>query len=100
MKSGQYRISEKAIQDLDEIWEYTQSEWSENQADRYYFSILEGIEKVATQPHRGIQIDHLREGYRRISIGNHLIFYRKAADGMIEVVRILHQRMDLEAHFE
>jgi toxin ParE1/3/4 len=30
-----YRISEKAIQDLDDIWLYTFETWSEIQADKY-----------------------------------------------------------------
>ena len=35
-----YFLTNKANEDLDEIWEYTFDEWSEMQADKYYFEIL------------------------------------------------------------
>jgi toxin ParE1/3/4 len=42
-------LRQKAIDDLNSIWEYTFAEWSETQADKYYdmlrFSCLE-IEKI------------------------------------------------------
>ena len=28
--------------------------------------------------------------------GNHLIFYRKSSDDAIEIVRVIHGRMDIE----
>jgi plasmid stabilization system protein ParE len=39
----------------------------------------------------------LRAGYYKIPCGSHVLFYRLAADG-IDVVRILHERMDNERH--
>ena len=33
------------------------------------------------------------------SIGRHLIFYREASEG-IEIIRILHERMDIESQFD
>ena len=100
MKAGLYRISEKAVHDLEEIWIHTESEWSEKQADRYYFLVMEAIEKAATHPSRGLKMNHLQEGYRKISVGKHLVFYRIAADGVVEIVRILHQGMDIETQID
>jgi len=45
----------------------------------------------------GINVNHIRQGYFKYKIGKHLIFYR-LQDGDVEVVRILHQKMDIEAH--
>jgi toxin ParE1/3/4 len=41
--------------------------------------------------------DDVRPDYRKYPVGSHILFYRvtKAA---IVVVRILHQRMDVERH--
>lgn len=39
--SVSYRISEKAIKDLNEIWLYTLETWSQEQADRYYHLLIE-----------------------------------------------------------
>jgi toxin ParE1/3/4 len=31
-----YKLTNKAVEDLTSIWEYTVKEWSEKQADKYY----------------------------------------------------------------
>lgn len=48
-------------------------------------------------PDLGVECTDLRAGYRRYGVGSHAIFYRLAPD-RIEVVRILHQRMDAGRH--
>ena len=42
--------------------------------------------------------DDVRPGYRAFHEGRHLIFYREAGD-QIEIIRILHDRMDFRRHF-
>jgi plasmid stabilization system protein ParE len=39
----------------------------------------------------------LKPRYRSLKAGRHIIFYREIADG-IEVIRILHEAMDLPDH--
>ncbi|TWS22632.1 type II toxin-antitoxin system RelE/ParE family toxin [Tsukamurella sputi] len=39
----------------------------------------------------------IRDGYRRYTVGSHLIFYRARSEG-VDVVRVLHQRMDPTRH--
>jgi len=34
-----------------------------------------------------------------MNAGSHVIFYRKKRSGKIEIVRILHRRMDIEVKF-
>jgi len=38
---AKYRLSNKAVEDLANIWEYTYQTWSEKQADKYYRFLLE-----------------------------------------------------------
>lgn len=38
-----YRISAKAIEDLENIWLYTSKTWSKKQADRYYNLLLTSV---------------------------------------------------------
>ena len=38
-----YRLSPLAEQDLEDIWLYTLREWSADQADRYYHSIISAM---------------------------------------------------------
>ena len=96
MIKGKYRISEKAVQDLEGIWEYTYNNWSVNQADRYYKLIISEIEFIATFSTSGKSMDHIKEGYRATIVKSHLIFYRIHTDNIIEIIRILHQKMDVE----
>lgn len=96
MKKNSYRISEKAIQDLEDIWLYTFETWSQQQADRYYNLIINEIEYVANHFESGKSMSHIKEGYRAAKVKSHLIFYKKNEDEIIEIIRILHQRMDIE----
>ena len=91
-----YRISNKAVSDLDEIWVYTFNKWSVKQADRYYNLIISEIEYLATNPGSGKSMEHIKIGYRASKIKSHLIFYKLNTNNIVEVVRILHQRMDIE----
>lgn len=56
-----YLISEKAIEDINNIWLYTLENWSHEQADRYYNLILDEIEYIAQNFESGKSIDHLRK---------------------------------------
>lgn len=89
----------KARQDLVGIWLYTYETWGEEQADCYIYDLDNGFRTIASNPEKGRPCDDIREGYRKHSIGKHIIFYRLGKKG-IEIVRILHQRMDTERHFK
>jgi toxin ParE1/3/4 len=49
-------------------------------------------------PSLGRACDDIRQGCRRYAEGSHTIFYREVG-GDIEIVRILHGRMDPDRHF-
>ena len=96
MNKNQYRISKQAIVDLNDIWVYTFHKWSKEQADRYYALIIGEIEFIADNFMIGKSAEQTRKNYRYSKIKSHLIFYRKVENGIVEIVRILHQRMDLK----
>ena len=91
-----YRISEKAISDLEKIWLYTLNKWSIKQADRYHDLIIDEIEYTVENFDLSRRMEHVRHGYRVSKVKSHLIFFKIAKDGIIEIVRILHQNMDIE----
>jgi len=91
-----YRISEKAISDLEKIWFYTLNKWSKEQADRYHRLIIEEIDFIITHYELCRKMDHVRDGYRISKVKSHLIFCKKVEDDVIEIVRVLHQNMDIE----
>ena len=52
---------------------------------------------MAERPLLGRECSEVRRGYRKYASGSHVLFYRPTTDG-IDVVRILHERMDYERH--
>ncbi len=92
-----YRLTPAAQRDLSSIWDFSQERWDADQAQTYVTEIRAAIERIADDPGRGRSCDEIREGYRRYSIGSHLMFYVENADGA-DVIRILHQRMDPTRH--
>ena len=45
-----YRLSPKALIDLDDIWRYTAETWSLDQADRYVDDLVSIFETIASMP--------------------------------------------------
>jgi toxin ParE1/3/4 len=92
-----FKLSRKAEEDLEGIWFYTLEIWSKEQADRYLSLIFDEIEFITANPKTGQDFDHIRKNYRYSKVKSHLIFYKyKKSKDVIEVIRILHERMDLE----
>jgi toxin ParE1/3/4 len=48
-----YKLTNKAVADLTNIWNYTLENWSESQADKYYFMLLDNCNEVASNPELG-----------------------------------------------
>ncbi len=92
-----YRLTPAAQGDLSSIWDCTEEHWDVQQAETYLVEIRAAIERIADDPDRGRVCDDVREGYRRYAIGSHVIFYRSRTDG-VDVIRVLHQRMDPTRH--
>ena len=95
MKKLPFVISKKAVSDLEEIWLYTVEKWSIEQADRYYNLVFDEINYICRNINAGKSMEHVRKGYRASKVKSHLIFYRVIND-TIEIIRILHERMDIE----
>lgn len=95
-----YLLSQKAIDDLSDIWEYTFQTWSENQADKYYLSLLSDCQELANKPHMGKKYPEINSEIFGYKSGEHLIFYRKSDDTTIQIIRFLHSRMDLKRRIQ
>lgn len=91
-----YRLSPLAETDLEDIWLYTFRHWSLAQADSYHADLVAAFGQLASGDRTGRKAD-VREGYFKCPVGAHVVFY-KASDGSIDVIRILHQRMDVDRH--
>ena len=94
-----YKISKQAEIDLENIWLYTFEEWSLEQADYYFDLLMNEIEYISINPKCGKDYNNIRKGYFRSKIKSHFIFYRiNLKEEKIEVIRVLHQQMDIESH--
>jgi len=91
-----YLISEKANQDIEKIWLYTFENWSLELADRYYNLILDDIEFISENFESGKSVDYIKKGYRASIVKSHIIFYKKSRRNIVEIIRVLHQKMDIE----
>lgn len=84
-----------AIDDLNDIWVYTSKEWSEQQADKYYAAIEFACTQIGNNPELGKEYDGISKNLLGLRTGKHIIFYQVVSNDRIDVVRILHERMDL-----
>lgn len=91
-----YKISKEANRDIEKVWLYTFENWSLEQADRYFNLIMDEIEYLTKNPKSGKDYSGVRRGYFRSKIKSHFIFY-KINQKKREIIRILHQRMDVES---
>jgi toxin ParE1/3/4 len=67
------------------------------QAEAYLRQIQTALQALAAAPEIAKPCDAVRLGYRRYPTGAHVILFRMAPEG-IDVVRILHGRMDFSRH--
>lgn len=95
-----YFLTNKAVEDLSNIWDYTFDNWSEYQADKYYMELLQDCQTLADRQDLGknyLEISRDIFGYKS---GEHIIFYKKLNEGSIEVIRFLHSKMDLKRRIQ
>lgn len=92
-----YALTPAARVDVDSIWDYTLRTWGIEQAEAYLRQIQRALETVAEHPGFGQQRRDVDPVYRSLAVGSHVVFYRIEPEGIV-IVRILHQRMDPQAH--
>lgn len=71
--------------------------WSVQQADKYYEIIVGRFLTISLNPDLGKNYDDLRMGYKAITVKSHIIFYKISEHYSVEIVRILHKRMDYKS---
>lgn len=87
---------QEAIDDLNDIWNYTFEQWAENQADKYYAPLKFACKEIGENPELGREYSEIRRNLLGLKTGKHIIFYHLISEDKIEVIRILHERMDLK----
>lgn len=94
---GKYRFTPEAEADLNGIWEYIAED---NPVAA--FAVIDRIEEkcglLSDQPRMGQRCENLAPALRSFPVGNYMIFYRKATNG-IDIIRVLHGARDIESLF-
>jgi toxin ParE1/3/4 len=91
---GTFTLTQKAKSDLKSIAAYTERRWGRHQRRIYAKQFDDAFHMLAVTPKTGVACDFIKTGYRKFPCSSHIIFYRSVNDTKIEVVRILHRRMD------
>lgn len=110
---SQYRISDAARTD---ILRRSQTQFGNQARQRYQALILAALQAIASTPYRigshernelapGLRSYHLvysrqqaKHPHGTVKSPRHVVFYRVANDEVIEVVRLLHDAMDVQLH--
>jgi len=95
---AKFYLTNKAVEDLGDIWNYTVETWSENQAEIYYSLLIDSCQELADKPNQGKSYEVIERNVLGFKTGQHIIFYRIVTEKEIEVVRILHGMMDMKNH--
>lgn len=90
-------LRQEAIDDLNNIWEYSSEKWSEKQADKYYATIKFACKEIGENPDLGKEYFDIYTNLHGLKSGRHIVFYHLISENEIEVIRILHERMDLKS---
>lgn len=90
-------LTNKAKSDLKSIAVYTQNTWGEQQRNRYLTALDKAFHALAKDHLKGRDCGEIRTGYRKYEVGRHIIFYHEIDASLIEIVRVLHKRMDVES---
>lgn len=95
---GRFHLTPAAARDLAEIHEFIAGDnWTA--ATELVRRLRDRCRFLANTPEGGRRRDELEPGLRYFPVGNYLIFYRVADDG-IQVIRFLHGARDIRSAFD
>ena len=94
-----FRIKAAARADLKGIAKYTEQTWNREQRNSYLTEIDQVFHRLAENTELGKACDQIRSDYRVFPVGSHLVFYKIGAGNVVEIIRVLHKRMDVSSGF-
>ncbi|MDX2481442.1 MAG: type II toxin-antitoxin system RelE/ParE family toxin [Desulfuromusa sp.] len=91
-----FTLTETAKSDLKDIARFTQKRWGLEQRNKYLKTLDDSFHKLASNPATGRTCNEIKTGYYKFPTGSHMVYYRKKGDLKIQIVRVLHESMDVE----
>jgi toxin ParE1/3/4 len=100
------RLSQTAERDFLDIFRWTAESFGRRQALIYRRTLIEALTALHSGPELSGSMprDEIRPGLRSVHVGRQgrrgrrIVLYRSDQAGTVEVVRILHDAMDLQRH--
>jgi len=90
-----YLIKISAKTDLKDIARYTRKQWGRSQEQVYIKGIFDCFEKIAKHETFNADFSHIKAGCFKCKVNHHLVFFRWLEDGRPEIIRVLHEEMDI-----
>ena len=94
-----YPLYPKTIEDNESIYLYSTSEFGIKRTEDYILAIEASFCQLADDPLISRKCDYFRQNLRAFNVGSHVIFLKTTNYG-IAVIRVLHQSMDYNRHFD
>jgi len=73
--------------------------WGTMQSNYYLQHMYKCFEFIANNHNIGKSCNEIRQGYLKYIYGKHIIFYQ-ITDNTVEIIRILHQNLDIETRLQ
>ena len=87
----------KAIQDLEDIYKYSEKNFGYSRAVQYVKDIDIALNKIIDNPALASDYSDIRFGLSAYKVVSHIIFF-KLSKQRLTVIRILHQSMDYKRY--
>ena len=94
-----FSLTEAAKSDLKNIARFTQKRWGRDQRNHYLKTLDDCFHQLSNNPNMGKVCGEIRPGYYKLPTGRHIVYYRSKSNESIEIVRVLHENMDVDTQF-
>jgi len=92
-----YALRPRAKADFRSIAQYSIEQWGSERARTYIEAINQRLVALAAGQVPARSAHFVRQGYLMSPVGRHMIYFRRNGDGRLDVIRILHQSMNVAA---
>jgi toxin ParE1/3/4 len=90
-----YAFKNAALSDVREISRYTRKTWGKEQEAVYIKGLFKCFERIAQRETVNTDYAHIQPGCFKFKISHHLIIFQWLEDGRPEIIRVLHENMDV-----
>lgn len=91
-----YIIYKPAQLQLINIWNYTEKQWVEEQADKYIKNLRKTFQEISLKPELWKKLEYKKlDNVFYFKYEKHFIFFKMFSNKSIGIISILHERMNL-----